>query len=82
LYRYVGHPIPGGKPISFIFTQSFPDEQEYSGDLATFMAQTKKAGFVPVGHLVAADLSKGQKPMVTENKAYMRAAYELGKNLL
>ncbi len=43
---------------------------------------TRLAGFVPAGHLVAANLSKGEKPMVTEKPQYMKAAYDLGKNLL
>jgi multimeric flavodoxin WrbA len=83
LYSYLGpnHALPGGKRIAFVFTQNFPDGKAFEGNLASFMAMTKMAGFVPAGYLIAPDLSKGQKPMVTEKPQYMEAAFDLGKKL-
>lgn len=88
LCAYVGEDVgegftgrmSGHKRAKFIFTQNQPDPSLYKEHIDTFMASVGIVGFDVKGHMVAADLFRGMKPMVTENESYMRAAYDLGKN--
>lgn len=77
-----GHNFIGHKKIAYIFTQNNPDEKLFLGSLQTFMGLMKLMGLEQGSYLVAANLAKGIKPMVTENPQYLKAAYDLGKSLL
>ena len=72
--------MPGNKRAKFIFTQNQPDPRLFIDHIETFMEMVGVVGFDVKGHIVAANLARGMKPMVTENKDYMNAAYDLGKN--
>ncbi|HMK45467.1 MAG TPA: flavodoxin family protein [Methanocella sp.] len=71
--------MPGRKRAGFIFTQNQPDPGLFIDDIRKFMDKVSLVGFEAGGYLLATDLARGMKPMVTENEACMRAAYDLGK---
>ena len=72
--------MPGHKIARFIFTQNQPDRSMFAGQIRQFMNVISLIGFDVKGYMLASDLYRGVKPMVTENKDYMTDAYELGKN--
>lgn len=82
LFRYFGtDKLSGGKKAAFIFTQNQPERKLFNEHVNTFMNMIKMVGFDQSGCLLAANLMKGKKPMVTENKVDMEKAYKIGKNL-
>ena len=74
--------IPEGKKASFIFTQNQADISLFQNSFNDFMKIFKFFGFIIKDHLLAPNLDKGIKPMVTEDKETMQKAYALGADLL
>lgn len=72
--------MPGNKRAKFIFTQNQPDPELFKEHMATFMKTVGMVGFDVKGYMIAANLYRGVKPMVTENESAMMAAYNLGKH--
>lgn len=72
--------MPGFKRAKFIFTQNQPDTGMFTEHIDTFMRMVGMVGFDVKGHMIAANLARGMKPMVTENESCMKAAYELGRS--
>ena len=72
--------MPGNKRATFIFTQNQPDPELFLDHIKTFMDMVGLVGFDLKGYMVAPNLARGMKPMVTENENLMKAAYEMGKN--
>jgi multimeric flavodoxin WrbA len=78
----LGPKMPGGKKISFIFTQNQPDERLFETPISTFMHMTGLSGLVVKDYLIAYDLDAGYKPPVTEKKEFMDKANKIGRELL
>lgn len=78
----VGSLLPKGKKAAFIFTQNQPAPELFAGHIDIFKMMIGLIGFEVKGSLLACNLDKGYKPMVTENKEIMAKAYELGRDLL
>lgn len=74
--------LPAGKTASFIFTQNQPDEKLFTGHIRSLTSMFGYMGFRVKDTLVAGDLDKGRKPMVTEDDTVMAKAYALGRGLL
>jgi multimeric flavodoxin WrbA len=74
--------IAKGKRAAFIFTQNQPAPELFANHMDVFKMMIGFIGFEVKGSLLACNLDKGYKPMVTENKEVMARAYELGKELL
>jgi multimeric flavodoxin WrbA len=74
--------MPKSQPAAFIFTQNQPRPGLFANYIAGFKEMVGYLGFAPKGSLLACDLDKGYKPMVTENPELMRQAYALGHDLL
>jgi multimeric flavodoxin WrbA len=71
-----------GKKASFIFTQNQPVAGLFANNIESFVRMVEHIGFAAKDRLVAYNLDKGYKPMVTENKQFMQKAFELGRDLL
>jgi multimeric flavodoxin WrbA len=86
LFPFIGMDLspkmPGKKTISFIFTQNQPDKGLFETPIRTFMHMTGLTGLVVKDHLIAYDLDAGHKPPVTEKKAFMDRAYQIGRDLM
>jgi multimeric flavodoxin WrbA len=78
----LGAKLPKGKKVAFIFTQNQPNATLFSAAIKTFQAVMNILGYETKGSLLACNLNKGYKPMVTEDKNLMQKAYDLGKYLL
>jgi len=78
----VGSILPKGKRASFIFTQNQPDPSLFIDNIKSFKFMLQLIGFDPKDELIAYNLDKGYKPMVSENKDFLKKAYNLGKNLV
>lgn len=78
----LGAKLPKGKKAAFIFTQNQPNATLFSSAIKTFQAIVNMLGYEIRGSLLACNLNKGSKPMVTEDKDLMQKAYDLGKHLL
>ena len=78
----LGAKLPKGKKVAFIFTQNQPNSNLFSTAIKTFQAVMNILGYETKGSLLACNLNKGYKPMVTEDKDLMQKAYDLGKHLL
>jgi multimeric flavodoxin WrbA len=74
--------IKKGKRAAFIFTQNQPAPALFENQINSFKMMVKYIGFETKDSLLAYNLDKGNKPMVTENSEWMRRAYELGRDLL
>ncbi len=72
--------MPGHKIARFIFTQNQPDRSLFVEPINRFMHMISLVGFDVRGYMLASDLYRGVKPMVTEHKSAMKEAYDLGKN--
>jgi multimeric flavodoxin WrbA len=86
MYPYVSKnlvpKLPASKKVSFIFTQTQPDERLFRDGIAAFMYAVGLSGMTVKDHLVAGDLDAGFKPPVTEKKELMDRAYRIGRDLL
>ncbi len=71
-----------GKKGSFIFTQNQPLPGLFANNIDSFKKMVGYVGFTIGDSLLAYDLDKDNKPMVTENKKIMEQAYQLGRNML
>jgi|WetSurMetagenome_2_1015567.scaffolds.fasta_scaffold210956_2 multimeric flavodoxin WrbA len=71
-----------GKKAAFIFTQNQPAPELFANCIDSFKMMMGFIGFEVKDSLLAYNLDKGYKPMVTENKEFMSKAYELGRDLL
>jgi multimeric flavodoxin WrbA len=71
--------IPKGKKASFIFTQNQPDPTVFVEHTTMFKQMVGFLGFEIKDTLLASNIDKDYKPMVSENKKVMNDAYELGK---
>jgi multimeric flavodoxin WrbA len=78
----VGSLIPQGKKAAFIFTQNQPVPELFANHIEVFKMMIGFIGFEVKESLLACNLDKGYKPMVTENKEAMSKAYALGRDLL
>ena len=74
--------LPKGKKCGFIFTQNQPNPNLFLEHINTFKNVIQMIGFDLRGDMLAYNLDKDTKPMVTEKKDFMQKAYDLGKNLL
>ena len=74
--------IAKGKKVAFIFTQNQPAPGFFTNQINSFKNMVGIIGFEVKGSLLAYNLDKGYKPLVTENREFMRIAYELGRGLL
>ena len=74
--------LPKSKQVSFIFTQTQPDEQMFQAGISAFMYAVGLSGMTVKDHLIAGDLEAGFKPPVTERKDLMDRAYRIGRDLL
>ncbi len=74
--------ISKGKKAAFIFTQNQPYPDLFTGHIDTIKSMIGYVGFEIKGSLLAYNLDKDYKPMVTENKEIMNEAYALGRDLL
>ncbi|OHD15315.1 MAG: hypothetical protein A2086_01590 [Spirochaetes bacterium GWD1_27_9] len=73
--------IPKGKKASFIFTQNQPVPTLFVEYINNFKNMVGFVGFEIKESLLAYNLDKDYKPMVSENPDIMNKAYNLGKNL-
>jgi multimeric flavodoxin WrbA len=80
--KQVNAKMPKGKKAALIFTQNQPDPNLFLPPIKTFRAVIKVFGYEIKGSLLACNLDKYEKPMVTEDKDIMEKAYELGRHLL
>ena len=78
----LGAKLPKGKKAAFIFTQNQPNATLFSAAIKTFQSIVNILGYEIKGSLLACNLDKNYKPMVTENKDIMQKAYNLGNHLL
>lgn len=74
--------LPKGKKAALIFTQNQPDAGFFAPAMKTFRTVIKLLGYEVKESLLACNMDRDNKPMVTENKDIMQSAYNLGKNLL
>lgn len=74
--------LPQGKKAALIFTQNQPYPELFLEPIKSFTSMLNYIGYEIKDSLIAYDLDKGYKPMVSENKEFMKKAYDLGKNLL
>jgi multimeric flavodoxin WrbA len=75
--------LPQGKKAAFVFTQNQPDPELFLESINSFTSMLNYIGFEIKDRLISYDVDRGHnKPMVTENKEFMKKAYDLGKNLL
>ncbi len=74
--------LPKGKKAALIFTQNQPDQNLFLPAIKTFRAVMKVFGYEIKGSLLACNLDKDDKPMVTEDRDIMQKAYLLGSHLL
>ena len=74
--------LPKGKKAALIFTQNQPDPNLFLPAIKTFRAVMKVFGYEIKGSLLACNLDRDNKPMVTEDGDMMTKAYDLGKHLL
>lgn len=74
--------FPAGKAISFIITQNQPNRTLFEGHIEDFKMVVSMLGYERKKDLLAANVDKGYKPMVTERPDLMKEAYEIGLNLL
>jgi len=74
--------MPKGKKASLIFTQNQPDPDRFLPAIKIFRSVIKIFGYEMKETLLACNLEKGSKPMVTEDKEMMQRAYQLGRHLL
>jgi len=72
--------LPKGKKAAFIFTQNQPNPVFFEGYMEGFRTALGFVGFERGETLLACDLDKNYKPMVTENRELMEKAYSLGRN--
>lgn len=72
--------MPEKKTAGLIITQNQPDQTLFTSHIKTFQFMLQLIGFHPNKLLLACDLDKGYKPMVTENTELMQEAYDLGRN--
>jgi multimeric flavodoxin WrbA len=70
--------LPKGKKMACIFTQNQPNAEFFERYIDGFMTALGYIGFEKGEMLLACDLDKNFKPMVTENKEMMDRAYSLG----
>lgn len=86
MYPYIDsrlrHKLPQGKKAALIFTQNQPDAGFFASAMKTFRTVIKLFGYEVKDSLLACNMDRDNKPMVTENKDLMQNAYNLGKNLL
>jgi multimeric flavodoxin WrbA len=86
MYPYVDKDLvpklPASKKVSFIFTQTQPDERLFKDGIGAFMYAVGMSGMTVKDHLVAGDLDAGFKPPVTGRKDLLDKAYRIGRNLL
>ena len=78
----LGAKLPKGKKAALIFTQNQPDPQLFLPAIKTFRSVIKIFGYEIKDSLLACNLDKNYKPMVTENNNIMQNAYNLGNHLL
>ncbi|MGB9936631.1 MAG: flavodoxin family protein [Methanobacterium sp.] len=78
----VGSLLPKGKKASFIFTQNQPNPDLFKDNIKSFEFMLQLIGFELKEDLIAYNLDKGYKPMVSENKDFLKKAYDLGLNLI
>jgi multimeric flavodoxin WrbA len=78
----VGSLMPKGKKAAFIFTQNQPGQELFASQIDLFKMMVDFIGFEIKGTLLACNLDKGYKPMVSENKEIMARAHDLGRELL
>jgi multimeric flavodoxin WrbA len=78
----LGAKLPKGKKVSLIFTQNQPNPTLFSAAIKTFQGVMTILGYEIRDSLLACNLNKGSKPMVTEDKDLMQKAYNLGRHLL
>ena len=78
----IGSLLPKGKKAAFIFTQNQPAPELFANHIDVFEMMIGLIGFEVKESLLACNLDKGYKPMVTEDKVIMAKAYELGRGLL
>jgi len=79
--RQLGAKMPRGKRAAFIYTQNQPDPARFTGTIKVFQSVFGLFGYEVRGSLLACNLDKGYKPMVTEDREAMEKAYALRKNL-
>lgn len=72
--------LPKGKKAAYIFTQNQPYPALFEGYMEGFRAMLGFIGFERGETILACDVDKGYKPMVTENNELMEKAYNLGKS--
>jgi multimeric flavodoxin WrbA len=86
LFPYIGMNLspkmPGGKKVSFIFTQNQPDIRLFGIPVRTFKQMVGLSGLSVKDHMIACDLDAGIKPPVEENAEFMEEAYRMGRELL
>ncbi|MGV8120508.1 MAG: flavodoxin family protein [Candidatus Xenobiia bacterium LiM19] len=72
--------LPPGKKMACIFTQNQPNPEFFEGYIEGFCTALSYIGFEKGETLLACNLDKDYKPMVTENRELMDKAYSLGKS--
>ncbi|MGV8118151.1 MAG: flavodoxin family protein [Candidatus Xenobiia bacterium LiM19] len=72
--------LPKSLKAAFIFTQNQPCHALFEGYMEAFRTMLCFMGFEKGETLLACDLDKGYKPMVTEDRELMEKAYNLGKD--
>ncbi len=78
----VGSLMPNGKKASVIITQNQPDPDLFTDYIKSFKFMLQLIGFDLKEDLIASNLDKGFKPMVSENESLLKKASTLGSNLL
>lgn len=78
----LGAKLPKGKKAALIFTQNQPNANLFSSAIKTFQGVMNVLGYETKDSLLACNMNKEYKPMVTEDKELMQKAYDLGKHLL
>ena len=73
--------INKGKKASFIFTQNQPYPELFISNINSFKDMFAYMGFEIKDSLIAYNLDKGYKPLVTENLEFMKKAYALGRKM-
>lgn len=78
----VGSLMPNGKKASVIITQNQPDPDLFADYIKSFKFMLQLIGFDLKEDLIASNLDKGFKPMVSENESLLKKASTIGSNLL
>ena len=74
--------LPRNKRAAIIFTQNQPNPDLFAVHMQAFARVLGIVGFEVKGSMLAYDIDKGYKPMVTEHEQFMQNAYTIGRELL